>query len=1070
MDIALILLSDVRWRGSVVVGDRPRALLAALAGGDGRPVLDDRLVEIIWGQDAPANATNSLQVLVSRTRAACDTDAIVRDGSAYRLGIRSEEIDCGRLTALVREATATLDRDPAQAARLALEALQTVGDLPPVSEGTDALTMLRRAAAADVAAARTVLARASGRVGDHVQALPELTAAHARRPNDESLLTDLLRSEAVVRGPGAALERYEDYRREMRDRLGVDPGGPLQRVHRELLAQDSPVRSGVRFDATSLVGRDRDVARLRVLLGNSRVVSIVGPGGLGKTRLAHVLAREATQPVVHFVELVGVTADDDVVGEVGSALGVRDSVSSRRVLTPQQRADIRGQIAQRLGQAPSLLVLDNCEQIVGAVAGLVAALVSTCPDLRVLTTTRAPLAIAAEHVYLLDELDAADGARLFRERATAARPGLLLDDTVVRKIVVRLDGLPLAIELAAAKARVMAVEEIDRRLTDRFALLRGGDRSAPDRHQTLLAVIDWSWNLLDQTERRALRRLALFNDGFTLDAADEVLGEGGALDPVQGLVDQSLLSLQDTTAGVRYRMLETVREFGRMQLIDAGEDAQARSARRSWAIAYAQRHGNEVMGVNQFTAIDAVGVEEINLADELRECVAERDRDALVVLLATLGLFWAIRGEHGRLIAISGAVAETVEGWSPPPELTDSARAAMAITLTNAMITRDDRIGPIRDLLVKLGRGEEPRLAGMIQVMLECDPEDPAFEAQLEGVAVDADPATAWVAYQWLSNVRENSGDPHGAVESAERALSLMDSDQGPWGAAILHTQLAQLTTHLGDRRRSVEHINAALPVMRRLGAKDDETQLQALLALCAIADGDLALADQRLARIEHIEGEGVFGGVAIGRIGRAELTLIAGDRAAGLQVYRDAAQQMRDLRWPGVTSTGVEPWVLLGDATALTAHAHHATGGDEAHGWALFQDCRDRVRRLLDSSDPHLDLPILGAALLGLASWSLLREADPAGVAARMLALAERFAYNRTTPSMAWELIAPLAEQRLPGQLDTAVAAYRDRQPRELLDEVRTLVEQLPRGSEVPLVTADGERREDRDHDEPGQ
>jgi predicted ATPase len=1070
VDIALTLLSDVRWRGTVVVGDRPRALLAALAGGDGRPVLDDRLVEIIWGQDAPANAANSLQVLVSRTRAACDSGAIVRDGPAYRLGIRSEEIDCGRLSALVREATTALDRDPAEAARLARDALQTVGELPPISDGTDALTMLRRAAAANVLAARTVLARASGRVGDHGQALPALTEAYARRPDDESLLADLLRSEAAVRGPGAALERYEIYRRDLRDRLGVDPGGPLQRVHRELLAHDSPVRSGVRFDATSLVGRDRDIARLRALLGNSRVVSIVGPGGLGKTRLAHVLAREATQPVVHFVELVGVTADDDVVGEVGSALGVRDSVSSRRVLTPRQRADIRGQIAQRLGQAPSLLVLDNCEQIVGAVAGLVAALVSTCPDLRVLTTTRSPLAIAAEHVYLLDELDPADGARLFRERATAARPGVPLDDAVVRKIVVRLDGLPLAIELAAAKARVMAVAEIDRRLKDRFALLRGGDRSAPDRHQTLLAVIDWSWNLLDQTERRALRRLALFNDGFTLDAADEVLGDGGALDPVQGLVDQSLLSLQDTATGVRYRMLETVREFGRMQLIDAGEDAQARSARRGWAIAYAHRHGDDVMGRNQFTAIDAVGVEEINLADELRECIADRDRDALVVLLATLGLFWAIRGEHGRLIAISGAIGETVEGWSPPPERTASARAAMAITLTNAMITREGRTGPIRDLLVRLGPGEDPQLAGMVRVMLECDPDDPAFEAQLEQIANDSDGAAAWVAYQWLSNVRENAGDPHGAVDAAERALRLMDAEQGPWGAAILHTQLAQLTTHLGDRRRSVEHINAALPVMRRVGAKDDETQLLALRALCAIADGDLALARSRLERIEHIEGEGIFGGVAIARIGWAELTLIGGDRPAGLRMYRDSARQMRELRWPGVTFTGLEPWVLLGDATALTAHAHHATGADEVAGWTLFDGCRDRVMRLLASSDPHLDLPVLGATLFGLGSWALLRDADPACLVPRLLALAERFAYNRTTPSMAWELITPLVEERLPGQLDTAMAGYRDRRPRELLDEAGALVGQLPHRSEVPLVTADGERREDRDHDEPGQ
>ena len=263
-------------------------------------------------------------------------------------------------------------------------------------------------------------------------------------------------------------------------------------------------------------------------------------------------------------------------------LGVRDSVSGRRVLAPEQRADVRTRIAQQLGQSPSLLVLDNCEHLIGTVAELVAFLVSTTAELRVLTTSRAPLAIAAERVYLLGELGVTDAAELFRERAVAARPGVQLADEVVRRIVTRLDGLPLAIELAAAKVRAMSVEEIERRLENRFALLRGGDRGAPDRHQTLLAVIDWSWNLLDSDERRALRRLALFNDGFTLEAAVTVLGDD-AVDAVDGLVNQSLVSIRETAPGLRYRMLETVREFGRMQLVDAGEDDEARTARRQWA-------------------------------------------------------------------------------------------------------------------------------------------------------------------------------------------------------------------------------------------------------------------------------------------------------------------------------------------------------------------------------------------------------------------------------------------------------------------------------------------------------
>ena len=175
--------------------------------------------------------------------------------------------------------------------------------------------------------------------------------------------------------------------------------------------------------------------------------------------------------------------------------------------------------------------------LVEAVADLVAFLVAACPRLRVVTTTRAPLAISAERVFPLSQLDDDAASELFGQRARAARPGVALDPTTVLSVVRRLDGLPLAIELAAARVRAMSVEDIDRRLDDRFALLRGGDRTAPDRHQTLLAVIDWSWNLLRDTERRSLRWLSTFHDGFSLDGADAVLGHD-SLDDVRSLVDQ----------------------------------------------------------------------------------------------------------------------------------------------------------------------------------------------------------------------------------------------------------------------------------------------------------------------------------------------------------------------------------------------------------------------------------------------------------------------------------------------------------------------------------------------------
>jgi len=1047
VSIALTLLEDVRWRGSPVVGDRPQALLAALAARDCRPVRAEDLIELVWGDDAPSNGLKSLQVLVSRTRNACGADVIVRDGAGYRLGAAPGEVDSAMLSGLVRNAAAALEKDAAAAARLAREALALASGLLGVSDGESGpLAEIRRDARADAAAARVIQARASSRAGAHAAALPALEAALAATQHDESLLADLLRSEAAVRGPAVALDRFESYRRDLRERLGADPGEPLQRVHRGLLALDRPVRRGVRYDATELIGRDGDLDRLRALMASSRVVSIVGAGGLGKTRLAHALARDAAQPAVHVVELVGVTAAEDVAVEVGSVLGVRDSVSSRRTLTAEQRADIRARIAQRLGQAPGLLVLDNCEHLIGAAAELVAFLISVTPDLHVLTTSRAPLAIAAERVYLLGELATDDAMELFRERATAARPSVRLPEPVVASIIRRLDGLPLAIELAAAKVRVMAVEEIDRRLEDRFALLRGGDRSAPDRHQALLTVIEWSWNLLDAGERRALRRLALFHDGFTLQAAEAVLGPG-AVDAVLGLVDQSLLSVRETPAGVRYRMLETVREFGRMQLAAAGEETGARAAQRRWAVAYTGAQLAYMAGPSQLTAIDALAAEETNLADELRGAVADGDRDTLVQLLAALGMFWTMRGEHIRLLVLAKAVADAIGGWCPPPDLEDATRAAVAITLNNLMMAGGQDSSPLRDLLRRLGPGDGIHLSGLVRVLLAAAPDDAGMIPDwLEKLAADPDRLTAVAACQWLSHERENSGDPAAATRAAERALTLIRDDDGPWSRAMSHALLAELTMHMGDRAAATGHARAALPVMHRIGAVDDEIQLRALLVLCAVAAGRLAEAEEELALIDRIdERAAAFGGGIFRYICRAELMLASGDSAGGLRSYRECVTRMRELQIPGMEWTGTEPWALFGDAMALSAHAWYAGGEDEAHGRALFSACRTGVLKVLGPANPRLDYPATGLLLFALGAWGLLRKAAAAPEALRLLALADRFAYNRTIPTMAWERILRPAEEAQPGALAGFQAEYAGRRPPDLLGEARQLADRLP-------------------------
>ena len=644
----------------------------------------------------------------------------------------------------------------------------------------------------------------------------------------------------------------------------------------------------------------------------------------------------------------------------------------------------------------------------------------------------------------------------------------------MRSIVTRLDGLPLAIELAAAKVRAMAIEEIDRRLEDRFALLRGGDRAAPDRHQTLLAVIDWSWNLLDEAERRALRRLALFNDGFTLEAADAVLGDG-ALDAVQGLVDQSLLSVRDAAGGVRYRMLETVREFGRLQLEAAGEGGEARAARRAWATAYAGRHRAGLFDRDQFATIDALAAEEVNLADELRDALADGDRSALVELLAVLAAFWTIRGEHARLIAVTGAVADAVRDWQPPPELEDTARAALAMTLTNAMAT------------VRPAQRADPRAAGAPRAGRRRPAARPGWSRCCSSTTRRIRPrsrpgssgspaiptATSRCPRSSCSPTRARTpATPRVRIAAAADALALPATTKGRGLAAVLHTRLADLTMHLGDTAAAEEHARAALPVMERLGAMDDVVQLRALLVLCAIAEERLADAAAELERLDAIDERGtLFGGIAFRQIGAAELALARGDVTTGLRLYRECAVRPGGAAAPGdradrhgavghVRRVASRSW-----RTPTTRRPTPTTPTPaRCSRPAASAPCACSTRRTRISTTPSP-----ASRCSRSAPGACCATRCPRDDAVELLVLAERFAYNRMIPTMAWERIAPHAEARAPGR----IAALRDgtRRPAAARAARRgARPRRAARRLEVPLVAAHRQRREDRHHDDAGE
>jgi predicted ATPase len=411
-----------------------------------------------------------------------------------------------------------------------------------------------------------------------------------------------------------ALEVYARYTRTLRDRLGSDPTPALSAYHADLLregeatasaapatpAPAAPTRAlriGVRRPLNPLRGREPDLRRTRERLAEGRLVTLQGPGGIGKTRLSLEIANQTADAggSVAVVELGGVRADDDVARAFTATLGAGEptALTSSAPSPASPLLDDVGRIAALLDSAPTLLVVDNCEQVADGAARLLASLLAQSSTLRVLATSRAPLGIAGERIVLLDPLAARDGegapgpgALLFMERARAARPDAALDPEAAARLCERLDGLPLAIELAAARVRSMSVTEIEERLADRFALLVSTDRTAPDRHRTLQAVLEWSWDLLTDSQRILGRRAALLPDGFTIEAATSLSSGGIAtpasthdprvLDDVEGLASQSLLRVEEQPIGLptRFRMAATVREFGLQRL--AGPSSRGR--------------------------------------------------------------------------------------------------------------------------------------------------------------------------------------------------------------------------------------------------------------------------------------------------------------------------------------------------------------------------------------------------------------------------------------------------------------------------------------------------------------
>ncbi|MCX5226044.1 BTAD domain-containing putative transcriptional regulator [Streptomyces sp. NBC_00233] len=700
-----------------------RALLAALLVDAGRPVAAFRLVDDLWGDEPPGNPLRALQAKVSQLRRAFEEaepggrDLVVTQAPGYLLAVPEGALDAHEFARIAARARETAD--PHDRAVLLGEALDLWRG-PAFAEFAE--EPFARAAADRLEEERLVVretqAEARLESGEQDVLAGELAELVARHPLRERLRAVQLRALYRAGRQSEALAGYEELRTLLADELGLDPSPELTALHAAMLRQDAslsapaaappapvratprpaasggPVRGNLFTPLTGIVGRDAAVAEVRGLLAERRLVTLTGPGGVGKTRLAVEAAGQAREEFadgVWLVEFAG--ARGELAEVVAAALELRDDgvwglrPEGERALTTAER------LAEVLRGRRTLLVLDNCEHVVDEAASLAELLLRTAPGLVVLTTSQEPLALAGETLWAVEPLDGDGAVELFTARAAASAPGFgsgaALDPAgleAVRAICRRLDGIPLALELAATRVRALGVHGLLARLDDRFRLLDAGLRGAPARQQTLRAVIDWSWELLGEQERTVLRRLAVHAEGCTLGAAEEVCAGGAAAGGAESgageevsagdvlgllarLVDRSLVVAVDGPDGPRYRLLESVAAYCLERLEGAGETEAVRDRHLTHYLRLAEDAEPALRGPGQRRRLAHLDAETSNLRAALDRALAApgtaRNAEAALRLVDALAWYWIMRGRLGEALRSATAALRAVLPETP---------------------------------------------------------------------------------------------------------------------------------------------------------------------------------------------------------------------------------------------------------------------------------------------------------------------------------------------------------------------------------------------------------------------
>ena len=810
-------------------GAHQRVLLALLLLAANRAVPRERVVDALWGERPPASAINSVQLQVHGLRRLLGAPRIDTQGSAYILRADPAEVDLLLFRRAVEEGRGAIAAsNPATALRRLEVALSLWRGEPLADLPGELLTNERRLLWGERRTALELAIDAKLALGRHDEVIAEVEGLIAEEPFDEPLYRQLMLALYRSGRQAEALEVYQRARRLLDDELGVEPGPALRELERALLRQDASLeiaqvapRSSLPPVRERLVGRAAELEALVALLcgETARLVTLTGPGGVGKTTLAVAAAsrlREEFSDGVYFIDLAALDTASGIASAVLSALGVAEQPGLPSSETLQ--SELRGR--------RTLLVLDNFERLLAA-APLVGRLVAAAPLLRVLVTSRRRLRVAAEQDFVVPPLElpprtgdlaalaANDSVVLFAEHALAADRSFALTEgnaAAVAAVCRAVGGLPLALELAAARVKLFSPQEMVERIEHPLALLSAGSRDSPERHQTLRATIDWSYELLEQSERDLFSQLSVFAGGCTLQAFEAVCA-AAELEDLAGLVDHSLVQRrQDARGHARFELLDPVREYAAEQL--AADGRQLDRVRRRHALYFvqlAEELGPQLIGAAAPEALQRLGEEHDNLRVVLAYSL-EHELELGFQLVGSLLRYWDSAG-RGR------EVRAWLEQALPRGEAEATPAYARALLVLGRQL---------------IDEGEHERAAD-------------AFASALSGARAHGLPREAAFALTQLSWLRAAAGDQEESRALGLQAVKAAQVAQDSWSERLALSMVAGTFVESGDLAQARQLFDRSLQLARQLG--DRRTLITALTnsGWAALRDGDLGDARQTI-------------------------------------------------------------------------------------------------------------------------------------------------------------------------------------------------------------------------------